>query len=164
MKGTLKMNKSKTKLYGFSGKRLQVQGQVTVYCEYKDRGQLLDFHIVDTPASPVLGLEACPSLHLIKLVLSLSDNQKVSGETSPDAFKKEYADVFQGLGCFPGEHKFKLDKNISPVVHPPCRVPHALKGRLKQELDRMYKCGSHCAYPGANRLGQFHGHCRKTQK
>ena len=74
---------------------------------------MLDFIIVDTPASPVIGLKACLSPSRSDQVLPLSDVT-----SSPDTFKQKYADVFQGLGCFPGEHKFQLDKNLSPIVHP----------------------------------------------
>ena len=52
---------------------------------------------------------------------------------------EQYLDLFQGLGCLPGKHIIKVDSSISPVVHPPRKVPVSLKERIKEELDRMEK-------------------------
>ena len=52
---------------------------------------------------------------------------------------EQYLDLFQGLGCLPGEHTIKVDSNISPVVHPSRKVPLSLKEKIKEELDRMEK-------------------------
>ena len=53
----------------------------------------------------------------------------------------EYPDLFYGLGCLPGKHTIRIDPTVVPVVHPPRKVPVALKGRIKDELDRMVKAG-----------------------
>jgi len=47
--------------------------------------------------------------------------------------------VFEGIGLFPGECTIHLDPNITPVVHPPRRVPFALRERLEHELQHMEK-------------------------
>ena len=52
---------------------------------------------------------------------------------------EQYLDLFQGLGCLPGEHRIKVDSSISPVVHPPRKVPVFLKEKIKEKLDRMQK-------------------------
>ncbi len=49
-----------------------------------------------------------------------------------------YANVFEGLGKFPGEeYHIELKPNAVPVIHPPRRVPQALQNRLKETLDRL---------------------------
>ena len=53
----------------------------------------------------------------------------------------KYPDLFQGLGYLPGEHSIKIDPSVPPVVHPPRRVPVSLRGKIKDELDRMEKAG-----------------------
>ena len=53
----------------------------------------------------------------------------------------KYPDLFQGLGCLPGNHTIKLDPSVAPVVHPPRKVPVSLKGKIKDKLDRMEKAG-----------------------
>ncbi|RXN21321.1 Retrovirus-related Pol poly from transposon [Labeo rohita] len=92
----------------------------------------LDFFIVDTQSPPVLGLKACIDLDMIKLVLSVS-----SPERDAESVVDEFADVFTGIGLFPGECNIHLDPSATPVIHPPRRVPFALRDRLREELDSM---------------------------
>ena len=42
-----------------------------------------------------------------------------------------YPSNFNGLGCFPGEYTIQTDENVSPIAHPPRKVPIALKTKLK---------------------------------
>ena len=44
---------------------------------------------------------------------------------------------FDGLGLIPGVCKIHLDPNAIPVVHPPRRVPIAIRDLLKKEHCRM---------------------------
>ena len=86
----------------------------------------MDFYYEHTK-SP-LGLDTCTQLRLVKLVLSVKNNQ-------PTDFTTEVKDVFSGLGKFEGEHHIHIDPSYPPVVHPPRRIPHAIKERVKAELD-----------------------------
>ncbi len=54
---------------------------------------------------------------------------------------EEFADVFKGIGLFPGECTIHLDPHATPVVHPPRRIPLALRSRLKEELESMERQG-----------------------
>mgnify|MGYP000621617763 CR=1 FL=1 len=49
----------------------------------------------------------------------------------------EYKDVFEGLGDLPGEYHIVTDDAVPPVVHPPRRVPVALRNQIKEKLDEM---------------------------
>ena len=49
----------------------------------------------------------------------------------------EYADVFEGLGKMEGKLHFEVDETVQPSVMPPRRVPIAVKGKLKSELQRL---------------------------
>ena len=51
-------------------------------------------------------------------------------EKLPDQFP----DVFQGTGK---PYRLQIDPSAKPVVHPPRKVPLALKTALKEELDRL---------------------------
>ena len=93
---------------------------------------MFKFYVVDTQAPPVLGLKACLDFGLIKLILSVSNTPEVS-------LIEEYADVFKGIGLFPGECTIHIDPSVTPVVHPPRRVPVALRNCLKEELQNMEK-------------------------
>ena len=53
-----------------------------------------------------------------------------------------WEDVFKGLGEIKGvQHKIQIDPSATPVVHPPRRVPVAVREPLKEELQRMEKLG-----------------------
>ena len=53
----------------------------------------------------------------------------------------EYADLFQGIGLFPGTCKLHLKPDAVPVINPPRRIPEALRDRVKEELLRMEENG-----------------------
>ncbi|KAK0141090.1 hypothetical protein N1851_021892 [Merluccius polli] len=118
-------------LTGYGGQQLAVKGMCKINSAYKERDMTLDFYIVDTKAPPVLGLNACLDLDLIKLVLS------VTAEVDQKSILEKFSDVFQGIGLFPGECTIHLDPAATPVVCPPRRVPIALRSRLQKELQHM---------------------------
>ena len=60
--------------------------------------------------------------------------------TSSNALLAEFPDLFEGLGCLPGEHCIVLNESATPVVETCRKVPFALNDKLKVELDRMEKC------------------------
>ena len=58
-----------------------------------------------------------------------------------DSVIREYSQLFSGLGELEGEVTLQLKPDATPVVHPVRRVPHAIRGRLKEELDKMESTG-----------------------
>ena len=58
-------------------------------------------------------------------------------ETAKARILNEYADVFDGIGCFEGEYNITLDSTMPPVMHSPRRVHVALREPLKEELDTL---------------------------
>lgn len=54
---------------------------------------------------------------------------------------QEFPDVFDSIGCLPGEYTIHVDPEVPPVVHPPRRIPIALKEKLKMELDSLVAQG-----------------------
>ena len=40
-----------------------------------------------------------------------------------------------------GQHKLEVEEGATPLVHPPRRVPVALKGKLKKELNGLQSLG-----------------------
>eukprot|EP00795_Rhopilema_esculentum_P000679 gene679-biopygen7198 len=51
--------------------------------------------------------------------------------------ENRFGDVFEGLGHMPGKLHLDVDESQIPVAMPPCRVPIALKAKLKAELERL---------------------------
>ena len=51
-----------------------------------------------------------------------------------------YQGVFTGLGKL-GKYHIMLQEGCTPVVNPPRRVPHSLKEKLKQTIEKNVKSG-----------------------
>ena len=93
---------------------------------------MLEFLLVEQDLPPILALMSCLELGLVQRIYSYKEEN----------LESEYADVFEGLGEIRGvQHKIKIDPNANPLIHPPRRVPVALREPLKEELQRMAKLG-----------------------
>ena len=63
-------------------------------------------------------------------------------EVDSPKIETEFSDVFEGLGEIKDvQYQIKIDPVSIPVVHPPRRVPMALRKPLEEELRRMEKLG-----------------------
>ena len=80
------------------------------------------FYVVSIAAQAILGLEDCVTLGLIQKVHAIQV-QVMSKET-------DFGDVFKDLGNI-GDYHITLKDGITPVIHPPRRVPHSLLGKLE---------------------------------
>lgn len=126
------LTRTSIKLHGYSGSELKVVGKCFLKLKYKTNIYILDFLIVDTDSSPILGHSSCQQLNLIKRVFSVNTKNNILDE---------YSDVFVGLGCLPGTYKIELKDNVTPVVHAPRKLPEALKDKIKSKLTEMQAQG-----------------------
>jgi hypothetical protein len=124
-----KIHKANVNLTAYNGGNNPVKGKCVARINVKNKTYPAQFIIVPTDSYPIIGLKTCEQLNLIKRVISITD-------VVPD-FTEEYQDVFGDIGCLHGEYHIKVDPSIPPVVHPPRRVPFALKDKLRAELERM---------------------------
>ena len=62
--------------------------------------------------------------------------------TSKEMIIREYPDVFQGIGKFPGpDYHIQLDPSVPPK-QTPCRpIPIHLKAQFQQEISKMLEAG-----------------------
>ena len=51
----------------------------------------------------------------------------------PKQLLNEYKDVFEGLGCLPGDCNIQLQDNGKPVIHPPRKIPFAQRSKVKKK-------------------------------
>ena len=115
----------KSKLSAYSGSLLHILGVCRLSCECK---QDIEFYVVDTKGPPILGLQSCLSLELIKFVYSvdiivpgISDakplvtkqdasldhcHQAGSHPLDKSSVLKEYSDIFKGICFFHDNVKF----------------------------------------------------------
>ena len=112
--------KTQVKLKSYSGHQIPTKGVLTLPCECKGNTFQVNFHVVEMEALTVLRAQTCKDLGLLARVQLL---QQQSLSTSPEGMAQnmyeQYSDLFQGLGCLPGERTIKVDSNISSLVHPP---------------------------------------------
>lgn len=131
-----KLHATQVKVSGYSGAAIPVKGKCMVKVSHKEREHTLAFIVVPGNVQTILGLAACERLNLVKRVLVVENE-----DTDYDELMKEYKDLFQGLGCLPGEHTIQVDKSVPPVINPCRKVPFALQKPMKEELDRMERLG-----------------------
>lgn len=132
--GNVTLGPQTSRLTAYDGQSLKVKGACKLTCQYREKTVMLDFDIVHTNAPPVLGMRACLDLDLVRLIHMVDVQPKTLTDPTD-----EFADVFQGIGLFPGECTLHLKPDATPVVCPPRRIPYALRERLKGELDEMVK-------------------------
>ena len=166
-----KITKSGTKLVSYSGHKMKTIGKNIFVVAYKEKLHPVEFQVIHQEgAVPVLGLSTCMEMDLVKRIYEVNtdENAHPPGDQSYKAtlifrnanaattksqedripqtqakeIVEEYADVFKGLGCLDGDYHIQIDGSVAPVVHPPRKVPFALKERLKAEVDRMETIGA----------------------
>lgn len=123
---------STTKLVPFFGQKVAALGKKCVTCEYKGQKHKIEFEITKEEVSTILGAEACLKLGLVKRMYEVNKEHNIL---------KDYNDLFDGLGCLPGQHHIQIDHTVTPVVHAPRKIPVALRERVVKELQRMESMG-----------------------
>ena len=127
---------TETVLTAYDNKRIKPVGVTTLLIKYKNSTHHEEFFVVDYQATSILGLPTCIQLDVIRRVGTFT---RPDEELPSDGILAEYADVFTGLGCFPGEHYIVIDTNVTPVIHAPRRVPLSIQPKLKQTFEAMVK-------------------------
>ena len=127
-----RLRASKSKLVAFFGQKIAPLGKRALTCEYKGQKHNIEFEITQEEVPSILGGATCVKLGLVKRVHEVKMENDIL---------KEFEDLFDGLGCIPGQHHIQIDHTVTPVVHAPRRIPVALRDRVVEELQRMVKMG-----------------------
>ena len=96
-----KMRKSKTRLVSFTGHKIPVMGKATLQVKLRGKSHPVEFQIIEHPATPVIGLQTCHELNLVKRVSSVDtqgDENLSSGtrcSQDVDEILKKYEDVWR---------------------------------------------------------------------
>ena len=120
------------KLSAYNESPIPVAGKSVRNSHYKGKSYLVLFIIVDIEATPNLGFATWFILNLIKRVMQKDDSMQ---NLMTDKFK----DCLGEIGKLPGVHHITIDRDVPPVIHPPRKLPIALREKLDQELKRMVK-------------------------
>lgn len=94
-------------------------------CEINKILSNVRFFVTEGSQRTIRGLEACNRFSLIKKIGSVNSVKKPQfGEYQK--LLNSYNDVFEGLGCLPGECQIILKESAVPQVDPPRRVSFKL--------------------------------------
>jgi len=107
------------------------------------------FVVVDGNYTPLIGACAAQQRGLLVIqhhnIQLVSNNEDLTTSQSSSLTKEQvltdFADIFKGLRRMEGKLHLEVDDSVSPVVMPPHRVPVALKGKFKEEIDRLIDVG-----------------------
>ena len=118
---------SEHRLTYYTGDMLPVTGKITLPCKHNDMQLQTTFYVVESSAPPLISLQTSVDLGLVKLTYSI---ENVNTGMSRQDVLDEYADLFQGIGLFPGTCKLHLKPDAVPVINPPRRILEALRDRV----------------------------------
>ena len=96
-----------------------------------------EFVVINEDCVPLLGNRTLQDMQLMEWkdenILSVGQYVPLSKEQ----IFTEFPEVFHGTGKFEGKYHLVVDEGVEPVVHPPRKVPVALKPLLKKEPSRL---------------------------
>ena len=117
---------------------LPVLGECDLLCECKGEQHQLNFKIIPGSQKPLLSGEACNKMGLITIN---EVHQVTTSGKDQDSILHKYRDVFEGLGCLPGDYHIEIDPTVLLVQHAPRRAPVALKAKLKEKITELERKG-----------------------
>ena len=123
-----------------TNERYKILGFADIPTWPRGHATVLQFNIIEDDLAPLLSYQACMDLGLISI--NDSDDMffptpRVGSTTVAPDLLEELKDVSEGLGDLPGEYHIATDDTVRPVVHPPRRVPVALREQIKSKQDEM---------------------------
>ena len=132
LKTSTKLQISSLKLRTYTGEALKVVGQALVDVEYEGNTKRLPIQVLEGDGPSLLGRNWLKDIKLNwRTIKKLSNNLDSMLEEHKDVFKDE-------LGTMKGvKAKLFVKPGSSPKFFKPRSVPHALKGAIEQELDRL---------------------------
>ena len=133
MSPQLKLKPATVKLSGYNGTPIPVAGKCIARIKHKGQTVPILFIVVDSNSVPVLGLNTCDKLNLIKKVYQMSH------DVNSYSIQDEFSDCFGEIGCLNKIHHIEIRDDVKPVVVPVRKIPwpYALKSKLKEKLQRM---------------------------
>ena len=105
----------------------------------------MEFIVIKGNSRLLLGLRASEQMNLISVIKQnimtvqtqppLQDKARYPSTLTKEHLLKEFADVFNGDGKLHGDLHLEIDPTVTPVQLPTRKVPIAIKGKLREELD-----------------------------
>ncbi|KAL8597750.1 hypothetical protein ACOMHN_001709 [Nucella lapillus] len=133
-----KLQECRTKLHVYNGATIKAQGKTQLELTNPRTGNNFkaDFVVVKEDLTTLLGKKTSEDMGLITVHYQNFESIAKVGESTD--ILSNYADVFSGdQGSLPGIAHFQVDETVTPVIAPSCRIPHAMKKKVKTELEKL---------------------------
>ena len=114
------------KLSAYNSSEVLVISKCSLTLEHKNELFNVSFLVVDTKSVPILGLEMCENLNLIKRICGVESK----------ALSK-FSDCFEKIGTLNKIQHIKIKENFTQVVTPVRRISHSLKPKVEKKLKRV---------------------------
>ena len=121
--GLVKMERTRTKLCGYGGTNIPVEGKIKVICKFRDAKQKSEFYVAKTDSKTVLSLQTYRELGMIQILIKVTskeDNKKEKGGAS-----MERADIEKKVDMIAGKSGKELKQTIMKMY------PNLFKGLEK---------------------------------
>ena len=137
--GQAKLGRAKRTLLGPGSTKLRVKGVFQAAFESSRKVHAEDVYVVIGQKHPLLSRNACVALGLLSVHVDGLDIE--SWCATPVA--KDFPSIFEGLGRLGNTpYHIQTESAASPfAVTAPRKVPHPLRGKVKQELKKMLDSG-----------------------
>jgi len=140
----LMLSKAILKLY--KGTIIKPKGECDLKADNKGHIYTLRFQVMEPSHIPLLSVETCQKLNLLPIntnhVIHNIDTKEVSGAShAMDEIISVYDDVFDRLGCLPGELHLEIDPTVQPVQLLARRIPIAIKSKIIKAIQEMEQKG-----------------------
>lgn len=123
----------------YAGYKIPSKRVVTLPCEHKGNIYNFEFQVIEIEVPAVFSAQTCKEMGLLLRRHQPQESQLKEQQWIPECLTPKdknilnnYSDLFQGLGCIPGEHTIKLDPSIPAVVNPLRKVPVSIKDKIKE--------------------------------
>lgn len=142
-----RLHPAKTRLLGYGATEpLAVKGQCVCDVELAEGGsRKLRFFVLapEVKAQPLLGLQACEQLELLKRVMLTTLASTPLEGIRADLVARDYLDLFDGVGCMAKqEYTIRLQDGAQPYAQATARkIPYQLYDKVRLELQRMLQLG-----------------------
>jgi hypothetical protein len=130
----------------FDQTELPTLGMLTAELMHPRTRTVIDVEFyVTTRDDPILGIDACRRLDMLRIVeenicelTSATTPLPSSSASTGNDVIKQFADLFDGtLGHLEGDVNLEIDPDIAPVQMPLRRLPVALRDRVEADLRQM---------------------------
>ena len=128
------LERAEKSLKSYSNHRINPLGSVKLTIKHKDVNMAANFEVVDLKQGNILSGDIAEKLNLLKRVDSIHLDTE-------HELTRDFPELVKTTGTLPGEYSIKIEENAQGVVHPPRKLPAAIKPKAIAKLQEMEEFG-----------------------